>query len=295
MRLRTAILVAGLLMSCAPMELDRSSGPLQTPTPTVAPSGSPAPGQPLRFAVIGDFGTGWPIQHQVARRMCKWRERHPFDLVITTGDNIYPDGAPEHFQEKFFDPYRCLFEGGVEFHASLGNHDFLTDRGRPEIEEPAFGMPKRNYVLRINGVRFVVADSNTLEREWLSDALKARPLDRWTIPVFHFPVYSPGTQRGSTPGYRPDLPRLFRRRDVDLVLNGHDHLYAVTKPLRKIRYVVTGGGGGGLYPCGEAWFSARCQSRYHFLYVVARANEIAIRAVPVEGKPFHRFVTTGRI
>lgn len=280
-------------VSCArqtggtPSAIQTSAGPL----PTVSPSPDP---EPLNFAVIGDFGTGWSVQRAVARRMCNWRERHPFDLVITTGDNIYPDGAPRYFEEKFFRPYDCLFDAGVEFHASLGNHDVMTRRGRPEIEEEAFGIAKRNYVLRVAGVRFVVADANTLNREWLSDALRARPLDRWTIVVFHQPVYSPGTYRGSTPGFRPDLPRMFRERDVDLVLNGHDHLYAVTKPLRKIRYVVTGGGGGGLYPCGDAWFSARCGSRYHFLYVTAGPDKIVVRAVPSQGRPFHRFATTGR-
>ncbi|MGH2756533.1 MAG: metallophosphoesterase family protein, partial [Actinomycetota bacterium] len=183
--------------------------PSQTPTPT--PSTTETPSQELRFAAIGDFGSGWPVQHEVADAMCAWRDEHPFDVVITAGDNIYPDGAPRHFQDNFFEPYDCLLSNGVEFHASLGNHDYLTRRGLPEIEEPAFGMPKRNYVLRVNGVRFVIADSNRLDRAWLSEATRARPLDRWSVVVFHHPVFSPGRLHGSTPGYRPDLPRLFRR------------------------------------------------------------------------------------
>lgn len=272
-----------------PQVVQTSASPMPTATT------SPAP-QSLNFAVIGDFGTGWRAQRTLARRMCSWREQNPFDLVITTGDNVYPDGAPEHFEEKFFKPYRCLFDEGVEFHASLGNHDVMTRRGRPQINEPAFGMPKRNYVLRVGGVRFVVADSNSLDREWLSDALRTRPLDRWTVVVFHHPVFSPGSHpdRGSTPGFRPGLPLMFRERDVDLVLNGHDHLYAATESLRRIRYVVTGGGGAGLYPCGDAWFSERCASRFHFLYVSAGPEEIVVRAVPEQGRPFHEIVTTGR-
>jgi len=281
--------VALVMIGCSSPDARIAVG--QTPSPTPSPTETPGP--ELRFAAIGDFGSGWPVQREVAQSMCKWRERRPFDVVVTTGDNIYPNGAPRYFQEKFFDPYDCLLSDGVQFHASLGNHDYLTRRGRPEINEAAFGMSKRNYVLRRDGVRFVVADSNRLDREWLSDATRARPLDRWTIVVFHFPVFSPGTIRGSTPGYRPDLPRLFARRGVDLVLNGHDHLYAVTKPMRRIRYVVTGGGGGGLYPCGDAWFSARCSSRYHFLYVVASPTELRVKAVGTDGV-FHRFSTTGR-
>ena len=265
------------------------------PTPTPTPSDGPV-APLLRFAVIGDFGSGFATQHEIADRMCEWRESHPFDLVVTTGDNIYPDGSRQYFQRRFFSPYDCLLRGGVEFRASLGNHDYATDRGRDVLSEPAFGMPKRDYVLRTGGVRFVVADSNVLDREWLSDATRARPLDLWTIVVFHHPVYSPGSHpdRGSTPGYRPSLPRLFEERGVDLVLNGHDHIYAASHPLRKIRYVVTGGGGASLYPCGDAWFAAECQSRNHFLFIVVGQDRITVRAIGSTGPPFHRFSTEGR-
>jgi len=285
-----ALLVAACGTAADPSRVDALQTESPSPSPTVP---SEEPSADLRFAVIGDFGSGWREQHQVARKMCRWRNRHPFDIVMTTGDNIYPDGAPRHFEEKFFEPYECLLSNGVQFHASLGNHDYMTRRGRPEINEPAFGVPKRNHVLRTGGVRFVVVDSNRLDMEWLRKATRARQLDRWTVVLFHLPVFSPGSYRGSTPGLRPSLPRLFRKRGVDLVLNGHDHLYAVTKPLRRIRYVVTGGGGAGLYPCGDAWFSARCASRYHFLYVRATDTELRVRAVGLEGI-FHRFSTTGR-
>jgi hypothetical protein len=155
-------------------------------------------------------------------------------------------------------------------------------------------MESRNYVVRKNGVRFVIANSTPLSRDRLRRMLRAREGDRWTVVLFHHPVFSPGTIYGSTPGYRPELPRMFRRKGVDLVLNGHDHLYAVTRPIRRIRYAVTGGGGAALYPCGTAWFSERCVSRHHFLYVVAWPDRIVVRAVPAAGRPFDRFTAEGR-
>jgi 3',5'-cyclic AMP phosphodiesterase CpdA len=188
----------------------------------------------------------------------------------------------------------CLLDDGVRFRAVLGNHDVLTDGGRPELDEPAFGMKWRNYVVRRNGVRFVLADSNPLQRDVLRRKLTAEEGDLWTVVAFHHPVFSPGTGHGSTPGYRPGLPRMFRRKGVDLVLNGHDHIYAVTEPLRRIRYVVTGGGGAYLYGCSDAWFSERCVARHHFLYVVVWPDRIGVRAVPIKGKPFDRFSTEGR-
>ena len=259
--------------------------------PTISPSGSAT--TRLSFAVVGDFGSGSSKEWSVARRMCKYRRKHPFNLVITTGDNVYDSGSPDRFESAFFDPFECLLNAGVRFKAALGNHDVLTNGGQPELDEPLFGLPSRNYVERRHGVRFVIANSNRLKRRWLGRALRARAGDRWTIAVFHHPVFSPGTGHGSTSGFRPGLPRLFRRRGVDLVLNGHDHVYAVTHPLRKIRYVVTGGGGAPLYGCRPRWFSARCVAKHHFLHITA-GRRLVVRAVPRWGPPVHKFRTSGR-
>ncbi|CAN5574671.1 metallophosphoesterase [soil metagenome] len=248
----------------------------------------------FNFAVIGDFGTGGEEQAAVAQRMCKWRANHPFDHVFTTGDNIYDKGDRERFEGRFWNPYGCLFDAGVRWRAILGNHDIIANGGLDELNEPTFGMKARNFVVRRNGVRFVMVDSNALRMGWLASHLRSKPADRWTIVVFHHPVYSPSTAHGSTPGFRKLLNPLFRRRGVDLVLNGHDHLYSVTKPIKKIRYLVTGGGGRELYPCGEAKFSAVCVERNHFVYIHAGRLRLRVRAVPAKGRVFHSFRTQGR-
>lgn len=268
-----------------------SSGPL--PTLSI-PTGTALP-EPERFsfAVIGDFGSADDTQRSVARRMCSWRENHGFDFVFTTGDNVYPDGHPSRFDEAFYEPYECLTDDGVTFHAVLGNHDAQTNNGRPEMNDEAFGMDGRNYVVRTNGVRFVMIDSNHVNMDFLRRATRTEEGDLWTVVAMHHPVYSPGDGHGSEPGFRPRLPRLFRNRGVDLVLQGHDHIYAATKSLRGIRYVVTGGGGAGLYGCTSKPFNARCEERHHFLYVTASATELTVQAVPDRGKVFHTFTTEG--
>jgi 3',5'-cyclic AMP phosphodiesterase CpdA len=287
-----AVCAALAFVACSGGPTERDDGiRAAQPSTSVEATGS---SDSFSFAVIGDFGTGGDVQKSVARRMCRWRKQHPFDVVITTGDNVYPDGDPSRFKSEFIRPYRCLRRHGVQFHASLGNHDAMTDNGDKEVSNAKFGMDDHNYVFRQGGVRFVVADSNDLDRAWLRDALTAEDGDLWTIPVFHFPVYSPGTGHGSTPGYRPSLPKMFRRKDVDLVLNGHDHIYSVTKKLRGIRYVVTGGGGAELYGCTEKSYAATCKSANHFLYVTAGESRIDVVAVPPSGPPIHSFSTAGR-
>jgi hypothetical protein len=52
----------------------------------------------VRFAVIGDWGTGDSDTDDIARQMLKthWRSS-PLDFILTPGYNIYPDGSGRHF------------------------------------------------------------------------------------------------------------------------------------------------------------------------------------------------------
>ncbi len=294
---RAALAVVGALLvaiACAP---PRDDLPNAAATDAASPSVEATPsvrGDRFRFLAIGDFGSGSVDQYAIANRMCALRSQRGFDHVVTVGDNVYDAGHPDRFEAAFFRPYGCLLKAGVKFHATLGNHDIRTDNGRPELDEPAFGMEGRNYVWRAGGVRFVMANSNSFNFDWLRRALTVQSGDRWTVVAFHHPVYSSG-HYGPTPGLRPRLPRMFRAKGVDLVLNGHEHHYEVSKPLGGIRYVVTGGGGASIRPCGEPrWFRSVCRSRFHFLEIVAGADEIVVKAVPAAGRFFHRFTTTGR-
>lgn len=287
------VVVGGALWAVSrPSSPDRQ--PASVPS-SASPRASAEPGPPpdetaFRFVVLGDFGTGEVVQRRVADRLCRWRDQRPFDLVVTTGDNVYPDGAAEHFEEKFFEPYECLFSNGVMFRATLGNHDVATDGGEPELSEPGFGLRGRNYVFTRAGVRFVMVDSNDLDLGWVEAATRPRAADRWTVVAFHHPVYSAGDGHGSTPGFAEALRPIFEENGVDLVLNGHDHVYSVTKEIRGIRYVVTGGGGARAYGCLDVPMVVECVARPHFLEVTASPTQLLVTAVPDSGRPFHRFV-----
>lgn len=298
MRLLVPLLALALLAGCSDGTDGTTGADVQRDADDLGAANTPSeevqePGADLRFAVVGDFGTGESDQYAVAERMCAWREAHPFDLVITTGDNIYPDGDPAHFESKFFRPMDCLLSEGVAFRSSLGNHDIMTDNGRGELEEAAFGIPARNYVVRRAGVRFVIANSNDFRMRWFRRALKPAEGDRWTIAVFHHPVYSGGTEHGATPGLAGELHRLFVAKGVDLVLNGHDHVYSVSRKKEGVTYVVTGGGGARRYGCGSSPDIKLCLSRLHFLYVRAADDRLRVRAVAKSGDVLHRFATQG--
>ena len=60
----------------------------------------------LRFAVIGDNGTGEKAQYDVAQQMELYRQKTGFDFVIMLGDNIYGGEGTGAMKKKFEDPYR---------------------------------------------------------------------------------------------------------------------------------------------------------------------------------------------
>src|SRR5882672_9762561 len=82
----------------------------------------------LKFAAMGDNGSGDKAQYDVAAQMVKWHQIFSYEMVIMLGDNIYGSQQPRDFVQKFDAPYKPLLEAGVKFYAALGNHDNPTNR-----------------------------------------------------------------------------------------------------------------------------------------------------------------------
>ena len=195
----------------------------------------------LKFAVIGDNGTGDSEQYDIGARMSEARNTFPFDFVIMLGDNMYGRQQPDDFVAKFERPYGMLLKGGVRFFASLGNHDNPSNRSYP-----GFNMDgQRYYTYAKKNVRFFVLDSNQLDPRqlaWLDTALK-QSSDEWKICYFHHPIYSDGGRHGSDIQLRVALEPLFVKYGVDVVYAGHDHIYERIKPQKGITYFVNGSSG----------------------------------------------------
>jgi predicted MPP superfamily phosphohydrolase len=197
----------------------------------------------LKFGVLGDFGTADRGQIEMAQEMARVRERFPYELVVTTGDNIYGSERPQDFTRKFESPYKALLDGGVKFYASLGNHDSREQRFYKLFNMEgklyySFKAPKQN-------VRFFALESAYMEPaqiEWLQKELEGSRED-WKIAYFHHPLYSSGGRHGSDLRLREVLEPLFLKHNVSVVLTGHDHFYERVKPQQGIVYFVVGAGG----------------------------------------------------
>ncbi|HEV2991980.1 MAG TPA: metallophosphoesterase [Candidatus Angelobacter sp.] len=196
----------------------------------------------VRFAVIGDSGTGGRDQYEVAQQMETYRQAIKFDFVIMLGDNIYGSHQPRDFEKKFEVPYKPLLDAGVKFYASLGNHDDPNDE---RLYKPFNMGGERYYAFRKDEVAFFALDSNYMDPkqlDWLDENLKSSK-GKWKICFFHHPLYNDGRHHGPDLDLRNRLLPIFQRNGVNAVFSGHEHVYQRMKPEQNIYYFVLGNSG----------------------------------------------------
>jgi predicted phosphodiesterase len=196
----------------------------------------------LKFAVIGDSGSGSPRQYETGRQLIAAHEHFPFSFVLMLGDNIYGGQTPGDLRKKFELPYAPLLQADVPFYATLGNHDDAT----VQLAYKPFHMDgRRHYAFKKGHVQFFVLDSTYVGREqvqWLEDQLLKSDA-QWKFVYMHHPIYSSGRKHGSDMALRAALEPMLIGQGVDVVLAGHEHFYERIKPQHGIQYFTAGSAG----------------------------------------------------
>lgn len=265
---------------------------LDTPAP-------PVEADRLRFAVVGDHGTGGRNSMAVGRAMVDSYREEPFSLLVHTGDLVYYGDLEARFDEVIRRPLGPLLDAGVELRPVLGNHEFDYTESLRALER--FGLPGRYYSFVSGPVEFFMLDSTPPEfggdggaaqLRWLESGLE-RSTARWQIAVLHHPPYSSGRRSPGDLPAREALEPLFVEHGVDLVLTGHDHHYERTTPQQGITYVIAGSGGK-LTPVSRSSFTALSARKLHFLVVEVDGSRLSARAVDDDGQVFDEFELTPR-
>ena len=221
------------------------------PTTTSVPTTAPIPNM-VRFAVIGDYGLAGGLLEAVATLVKSWNP----DLIITVGDNNYPDGEAktidknigQYFQD-YIHPYQGDYGEGADinrFFPSLGDHDWRMPNARPYLDYFTLPNNERYYDFVWGPVNFFALDSDehepegvdqsSIQAQWLQSALAASTAP-WKIVYFHHPPFS-STFRGPVDWMR--WP--FQEWGASVVISGHEHVYERFL-INDFPYIINGLGG----------------------------------------------------
>jgi hypothetical protein len=226
--------------------------------------------------------------------------------VLTLGDNAYPDGTAQDFEECY-EPTWGQFKARTM--PSPGNHEYHTAEasGYFDYFGDAAGDPDEGYYSYDLGTWHIVGlNSNCGEGEircgpgspqgrWLKEDL-ANDEEACTLAYFHHPLFTSGK-------YRPGEERMERLWEilydagVDVVLNGHDHNYqrfapqdpqGRADPKDGIRQFVVGTGGRSLYeiPNPIANTEVYNDDTFGVLKLTLHPNRYEWEFAPVEGESF---------
>lgn len=269
-----------------------------------------------RFLALGDVRSNPDIWHRVSQRI---HENEPEALfIVGTGD--YPSDGRKYdlWVTQFFDPARDML-ARLPFWPAIGNHEKTRkyvsapppDEAIAEEESHYFSLfelpgNERWYRFDYQYLTLLVIDSNSNmepghdQYEWVREQLRS-PRKRFTLAAFHHgPVTSgPHGKRGEDGTFnewpldqaRRFLMPLFEMYGVDLVLNGHDHLYERSQ-VNGVYYVVTGGGGAPLYAINssENPYQQVAVSAHHYSAIDMTPTSLTLTAIGVDGDILDSFV-----
>lgn len=205
-----------------------------------------APGTPLTLLYLGD------TQNQnvsLTTRVVREAMRHAPDarLVLFTGDQVSGgDGEDDTEWGEWFEAIGAL-PTSMAVAVAAGNHEYfeefedtpqerrvlgahwpltfaLPGNGARDAQATSYWFDYQDVrVAVLDGTSALELDSAQAQAQWLEQVLADNP-HRWSIVMVHQPMYSPRQDRDNALLRDHVLPVL-ERRGVDLVLQGHDHVY----------------------------------------------------------------------
>lgn len=219
---------------------------------------TPAPGQPLVVAAVGDGASGETNEGSVANLIASWNP----NLFLYLGD-VYENGRPMEFNNWYGNPGTPGTYG--QFYSitdpAVGNHEYVgSDLSGYEWY---WNNVPHYYSYNAGGWHFVALDniskyigsstSNAnykAETAWLKNDLANNNLG-CTIVYYHEPEFNVGPEGVAT--NTAGIWQILAKNNVTLVLNGHDHDYQRWVPLdgsgapdpNGVTELVAGSGGHG--------------------------------------------------
>jgi hypothetical protein len=270
----------------------------EAPAPALLGTFTTAPAQPepFTFTAFGDEG----VTSDAVGNTSLIRAQNPA-FHLHAGDCSYAESGGDGLITDPFDPriWDAFFNeiepaaGDLPWQVAVGNHEMEAwyspdgyggQYARWEFPgQPSSDTPPTYYSFIYGNVGVISLDANDVSYEipanlgytdgaqtaWLGTTLqklRANPAVDFIVVYFHHCAYSTCVVHGSEGGVRQYWTPLFDQYEVDLVINGHNHIYERTDPIingsptgkapigatvhpatQGTTYIASGGGGESLY------------------------------------------------
>lgn len=262
---------------------------------------------PFKFIYMGDAQNGLDMWGKLVKNA--YAEEPDAAFYIMAGDLVNRGNERDDWDDFFHNA------AGVYDHRQLvpciGNHENQGEMGPwmyldlfdlPE-NGPANITPERAYSFTYSNALFVVLDSNLPpadQVEWL-DAQFANSDATWKFAIYHHPAYSSGASRDN-PDVRSVWGAIFDKYHIDLALQGHDHAYLRTWPMKDGQKVgsaaegtiyIVSVSGTKFYDQGEfdyTEFGMTNVATYQVLDLRIDGNKLTYKSYDIEGKVRDEFV-----
>jgi len=177
-------------------------------------------------------------------------------IIFTTGDNVYPDGAPADYMNCYVPSWG---RHKARTRPVPGNHDYQTAgaSGYFAYFGSNAGEPARGYYSYDLGAWHIIALNSEIDMGpdspqvvWLQQDLLMHPTS-CTLAYWHVPRFSSGDTHGDS-HHSATVWKLLYHAGVDVILNGHEHYYerfapqtpaGTLDPQSGIRQFIVGTGG----------------------------------------------------
>ena len=197
---------------------------------------APARTQPFSFIYMGDAQNGLDRWGTLVHNA--YRSRPDAAFYLMAGD-LVNRGAERHDWDSFFHNAEGVFDHRP-LAPAIGNHECQGSQPRLYLEQftlarngPSTVPKERAYSFEYGNALFVILDSNldpAKQAPWLEQQL-SKTKAVWKFAVFHHPLYSSGGNRDN-PEVRNCWGPIFDKYHLDMALQGHDHAYLRTYPMK---------------------------------------------------------------
>jgi hypothetical protein len=258
-----------------------------------APDVEAHPDAEVVLGFVGDSRGGYDVWTQLAEQI---RMRTP-DLVLFSGDAV-TIGLTQYEWEEFLGDAEALL-ASTPIVITNGNHEanainFFSQFAMPGDQEN-FGFDYGFAHI------FVANDSPDNPSDLTSIIPTAMDADftdhasaRWKMLMHHRPMYSSGSRHGSALDLQAAWGPVVDEHKLDLVLNGHEHQFEISKPMFNNMpqlsnadgtvYVVAGGAGAELYGFGPVGtFSAYTESTHTAAAIRVRRDQLTLESFRPDG------------